>query len=55
MRSLVEDHVRFTASARGEKLLANWDHVITRFVKIIPTEYKRVIEARRPVRLKVAQ
>ncbi|MFT3696692.1 MAG: glutamate synthase large subunit [Kofleriaceae bacterium] len=52
VRSLVEDHVRFTGSARGQKLLANWDHVISRFVKVIPTEYKRV--TRRPL-LKVAQ
>jgi glutamate synthase (NADPH) large chain len=56
VRGLVEDHVRFTGSARGAKLLDNWDHVIARFVKIIPTEYKRVLEARRvrPQQLRVA-
>jgi glutamate synthase (NADPH) large chain len=56
VRGLVEDHVRFTGSARGAKLLDNWDHVIARFVKIIPTEYKRVLEARRvrPPQLRVA-
>jgi glutamate synthase (NADPH/NADH) large chain len=56
VRSLVEDHVRFTNSARGAKLLDNWDHVIARFIKVIPTEYKRVLEARRvrPQQLRVA-
>ena len=56
VRGLVEDHVRFTASARGGKLLANWDHVRRSFVKVIPTDYKRVLEARRarPAQLRVA-
>jgi glutamate synthase (NADPH/NADH) large chain len=56
VRGLVEDHVRFTASARATKLLANWDHVQRSFVKVIPTDYKRVLEARRvrPAQLRVA-
>ncbi|HET9993570.1 MAG TPA: hypothetical protein VFQ65_33765, partial [Kofleriaceae bacterium] len=56
VRGLVEDHVRFTASARATKLLANWDHVLRSFVKVIPTDYKRVLEARRvrPAQLRVA-
>ncbi|MEO6771545.1 MAG: glutamate synthase large subunit [Kofleriaceae bacterium] len=56
VRGLVEDHVRFTASARGGKLLANWDHVLRSFVKVIPSDYKRVLEARRvrPAPLRVA-
>jgi glutamate synthase (NADPH/NADH) large chain len=56
VRGLVEDHVRFTASARATKLLANWDHVVRSFVKVIPTDYKRVLEARRarPAQLRVA-
>ena len=48
--------MRFTGSARGAKLLDHWDHVIARFVKVIPTEYKRVLEARRvrPQQLRMA-
>jgi glutamate synthase (NADPH/NADH) large chain len=59
VRGLIEDHVRFTGSARGAKLLDNWDHMVSRFVKVIPIEYKRVLEARpkvgvRPQQLRVA-
>ena len=34
-------------SSIGKKLLDNWDHLIARFVKVMPIEYKRVIERRR--------
>jgi glutamate synthase (NADPH/NADH) large chain len=44
---LIEDHVRFTSSARARKLLDNWDHVVARFVKVMPIDYKRVVAARR--------
>jgi glutamate synthase (NADPH/NADH) large chain len=47
VHGLIEDHVRFTGSPRGKKILDNWDHLIQRFVKVMPTEYKRVIERRR--------
>ncbi|MDB4955339.1 MAG: hypothetical protein JWO36_2908 [Myxococcales bacterium] len=44
---LIEDHVRLTASPRGRKILDNWDNLVARFVKVMPTEYKRVLQARR--------
>ena len=44
---LIEDHVRFTKSPRGKKLLDNWDNLVARFVKVMPTEYKRVMAQRR--------
>jgi glutamate synthase (NADPH/NADH) large chain len=45
--SLLEDHVRFTRSPRGKKLLDNWDNVVARFIKVMPIEYKRVMSQRR--------
>ncbi len=47
VQGLIEDHVRFTGSARGKKLLDTWEHIAARFVKVMPTEYKRVLELRR--------
>ena len=47
LHGLIEDHVRFTASPLGRRLLDTWDHVAARFVKVMPTDYKRVLEARR--------
>ena len=47
VRRLIEDHVRYTNSTLGMRILDNWDMVSTRFVKIMPTDYKRVLEERR--------
>ena len=41
---LVRHHVE-TGSTVAERLLASWDHQIDRFVKVMPTDYKRVLEA----------
>jgi glutamate synthase (NADPH/NADH) large chain len=45
--SLVEDHVRFTGSPHGRRVLDNWEHLVARFVKVMPIDYKRVLQARR--------
>jgi glutamate synthase (NADPH/NADH) large chain len=47
VRGLIEDHVRRTDSPRGTKILDNWDHLVARFVKVMPTDYRRVLERRR--------
>ncbi|MDQ3335084.1 MAG: glutamate synthase large subunit [Myxococcota bacterium] len=44
---LVEDHVRFTGSPLGRRVLDNWEHLVARFVKVMPIDYKRVLQARR--------
>ncbi len=49
VHGLIEDHVRLTGSARGRKLLDTWDHISARFVKVMPTEYKKVLEKRKTV------
>jgi glutamate synthase (NADPH/NADH) large chain len=45
--NLVEDHVRFTGSPLGRRMLDNWEHLVARFVKVMPIDYKRVLQARR--------
>ncbi|MDB4963062.1 MAG: hypothetical protein JWP01_3061 [Myxococcales bacterium] len=47
VNGLVEDHVRFTGSPLGRRVLDNWEHLVARFVKVMPTDYKRVLQARR--------
>jgi len=44
---LVEDHVRLTGSAVGRRILDNWELMVARFVKVMPVEYRRVLQARR--------
>ena len=41
---LVSAHVEHTESSRGSDLLAAWGAAVTRFTKVIPRDYKRVLE-----------
>jgi glutamate synthase (NADPH/NADH) large chain len=47
VRGMIEDHVRHTGSKLGQRILDNWEITVTHFVKVLPTEYKRVLQARR--------
>ena len=45
IRALIEEHVRRTASPRGIKMLYRFHIYGRKFVKVIPRDYKRVLEA----------
>ena len=40
---LLEDHVSRTGSAKGSRLLDDWATAVGRFVRVVPTEYKKVL------------
>jgi glutamate synthase domain-containing protein 2/glutamate synthase domain-containing protein 1/glutamate synthase domain-containing protein 3 len=42
---LIQNHVRYTDSARGQYVLDNWSQLISKFVKVMPTDYKRALAA----------
>jgi glutamate synthase (NADPH/NADH) large chain len=52
---MIEDHVRYTGSRRGSYILDNWENLISHFVKVMPTDYKRVLQARRASRRPATQ
>jgi glutamate synthase domain-containing protein 2/glutamate synthase domain-containing protein 1/glutamate synthase domain-containing protein 3 len=47
LESLIRRHVEFTGSPLGKRLLANWSETVKGFVKVIPQEYKRILEKRK--------
>ncbi len=47
LKQLVLDHLTFTGSELAAKLIKNWDAVFPHFTKIIPVEYKAVLEKRK--------
>ncbi|NQX10473.1 glutamate synthase large subunit [Microbacteriaceae bacterium VKM Ac-2855] len=47
VRDLLEKHVAETGSALAERLLADFDETVTRFVKVLPRDYAAVLETRR--------
>ncbi len=47
LRKMIEDHLNYTGSAPARKMLANWSDCLARFKKIMPRDYRRVLEERR--------
>ena len=45
VRQLIENHQKYTQSQRAASVLKNWDQMIGKFVKVMPKDYKRVLEA----------
>jgi len=51
LRQLLEDHVKYTGSARARTILRNWETHLPYFVKVMPIDYRRALERmRREVR-----
>ncbi len=46
LRQLVERHQQETGSTVAEELLADWPAALARFTEVMPSDYKRVLEAR---------
>jgi glutamate synthase domain-containing protein 2/glutamate synthase domain-containing protein 1/glutamate synthase domain-containing protein 3 len=44
LRELVAEHGRRTGSRLAERLLDAWDEALPRFVKVMPSDYKRALE-----------
>ena len=47
VKTLISEHAQRTGSLRARNILASWDREGQRFVKVMPRDYKRVLEERR--------
>jgi glutamate synthase (NADPH) large chain len=47
VKSLIEQHQQTTGSTVAEQVLGDWDNSVPQFVKVMPTDYKRVLEEMR--------
>jgi len=45
LRELIEDHYRYTGSQRAKRILDNWKACVPLFVKVMPREYRKVLES----------
>ncbi len=43
LRTLLENHVKYTGSEKAKLVLDNWEEELPKFVKVFPIEYKRVL------------
>ena len=44
LQSMISNHLLYTQSTLASKILTNWEEYLPRFVKVIPFEYKKVLE-----------
>ena len=44
---MIEDHLEYTGSPVAARILDNWSEVLGEFVKVMPTDYKRVLSERK--------
>ncbi len=47
VRELMERHAEYTGSTLARELLRNWERTVRQFVKVMPTDYKRVLQERK--------
>jgi glutamate synthase (ferredoxin) len=45
LRIMIEKHAEYTGSALAAMMLSNWSNSVDRFVKVMPMDYKRVLQA----------
>lgn len=44
VKEMIQKHHQYTQSAKATYVLENWDSVVRKFVKVIPKDYKRMME-----------
>lgn len=42
---IISQHTKYTQSTQGQRVLDNWSSLASKFVKVMPRDYKRVLEA----------
>jgi len=47
LKGLIEDHKKYTGSTPATEILGDWDAALKRFKKIMPRDYRRVLDERK--------
>lgn len=45
LKEVIQRHVDYTQSEKGARILADWEAMLPKFVKVMPRDYKRVLQA----------
>ncbi len=46
LKSLLDGHLQNTGSKKARELLSDWEQTLSRFLKVMPVDYRRALEAR---------
>lgn len=44
LREMIQKHADYTGSEKAAKVLAQWEEMVPKFVKVMPRDYKRVLQ-----------
>lgn len=47
LHSLMEEHLKYTGSMNALKVLKTWEDILPKFLKVMPHDYKRILEERK--------
>ncbi len=50
VRTMIERHAEYTGSPRAQEILDGWAKWLPRFIRVMPNDYKRVLDAQRQMR-----
>ena len=53
LKTMIENHQRFTGSDLAARILKNWMESFPQFVKVMPTDYKAVLAKKKTEEKKV--
>ncbi|WP_209120970.1 glutamate synthase large subunit [Alkalihalobacillus sp. BA299] len=45
VREMISKHLGYTGSSKANEILENWDQFVRKFVKVIPKDYKRMMDS----------
>ena len=52
LMAMIRRHAEYTGSATPRRVLAAWDRMLPKFVKVYPNDYRRVVETQKRFKLK---
>jgi len=52
LRRMIEEHLKLTGSSSARRILSSWEEALPRFTKIMPRDYRRVLEEKQRARAK---
>ncbi len=50
LKALVENYVKYTGSKEAQELLSDWDNTVSKIIKVMPVDYKRVLASKSRVK-----
>ena len=55
IKRLLENHFKYTGSTKAKAILDDWEKELRWFVKVMPTDYRRVLEHQAEIEAKANQ